>query len=285
MLKAWEGLGYYSRARNILRTAKQLRAEGKDELPCSYAELLKLPGIGPYTAGAVASLACGLPEAAVDGNVLRVISRLLARPWQAGRAKDQKACREYLMSLMREAGISEDFSPAVFNEALIELGALLCRAKTADCPHCPLRTFCAAHLEGEVFSYPLAAEKTKKSSEEYTVLILHDEDGNIAVRKRPPEGLLAGLWEFILADGRRSPAEIEILLDDAGLALRSLEELASKKHVFSHLIWEMRVYEAEVQRKGAFNSDEEIFWRSPDEVLSLPFSSALSDYRDLCCRS
>lgn len=293
VLKAWEGLGYYSRARNILRTARELHEQGAEDLPGRYAELIKLKGIGPYTAGAIASLAGGEVCAAVDGNVLRAASRLWAKAWQAGVQKDQAACRRHLNGVMTAlSDASENFSPGLFNEALIELGALVCKASAADCPACPVRNFCLAYKKDLVASYPLPAKRTKQSHEEYTVLILRDDSGRLAVRKRPGEGLLASLWEFPLLDGRREAAEVQNRLEEAGLLPLYVEELQPRRHVFSHLIWNLYPFYAEVSRPAepdaalllaeqeAVYAAEEVLWLSPDELKALAFSSALAGLRD-----
>lgn len=307
VLKAWEGLGYYSRARNILKTARMLASQGEKDLPLTFHELIKLPGIGPYTAGAIASLAAEERVPAVDGNVLRVVSRLNAAAWQASNAKDQRACRDVLQNCMdhlaeisAKSGGKRPFSPAVFNEALIELGALLCRPGEASCSSCPLSRMCRAHLEDAVTNYPIPAKRGKISRESYTVLICRNEDGCLAVRKRAGSGLLASLWEFPMLDGRREKDEVLNLAEDLGFVPVFIKELRPLRHVFSHLIWEMNVFYLELSRADIAENEavyaedgdgtpgseplpRELMWLPAEEVKELAFSSALSSLRDFYC--
>ncbi len=288
VLKAWEGLGYYSRARNILKTARQLHSAGLAELPTSHAELLKLPGIGQYTAAAIASLAGAESVPAVDGNVLRVISRHEALPWQRGNESGLKACRELLSTWMAELKDNANWHPGLFNEAVIELGALVCQARNPQCPSCPLAESCLAYQEGDPLAYPLPSAKTKRSIEYYTVLILKDTaTGLIAATQRPDSGLLASLWQFPLIEGWRSTEEIENYLDDLGYRTHALEPVGNRRHVFSHLTWELHLAKAEVsfdalglEESASPYLDDSWHWLGQNELQDLPFSAALQDVRD-----
>lgn len=291
VLKAWEGLGYYSRARNILKTARLLKAQGLKTLPSAFKELRALPGLGDYTAGAVASLAFDEAVPAVDGNVLRVVSRLASEPYQAGAAKDLRSCREKLSAAMASLRKEDSFSPGLMNEALIELGATVCRPKETDCERCPFASACRARAEGHVLSYPLPKAKSKRSFETYTVLIMEDKDGKIAVRKRRSEGLLASLWEFPMAEGERTAEEIRNGLEEQGFVIETIEALKPLKHVFSHITWELSFFCIRLIRPFCIRENEllykddsdDINWLGKDEIKDLPFSSALSEIRDYYC--
>ncbi len=190
LLKLWEGLGYYSRARNLQRAAKLVTERHDGVLPSDMRELRALPGIDPYTAGAIASIAYGMAEPAVDGNVLRVLARLsgseldIALP--AARIAAEKAVRDMIPA--------DD--PGAFNQALMELGACVCLPNTAPrCVECPLAALCRAHREGRETELPVRSKKAARRVEEHSVFVLR-EHTRVAVRKRGGSGLLAGLWEL-----------------------------------------------------------------------------------------
>ena len=190
LLKLWQGLGYYNRARNLQKAARQVMEQFGGQFPSSYADLLSLAGVGDYTAGAIASIAFGLPEPAVDGNVLRVVTRVTGDPSDISQAATKKAVRAALAEVMPLD------APGDFNQALMELGALVCLPNGApDCAHCPARGFCAAHLEGKTDVIPVKGAKKPRKMEERTVYLLF-HGGQVALRRRPAKGLLAGLWEF-----------------------------------------------------------------------------------------
>ncbi len=273
VLKAWEGLGYYSRARNILKAAKQLAAEGATDLPTRYKDLRALPGIGDYTAAAIASLVSGEKVAAVDGNVLRVMARYLANPWIRGNAKDLKSCRTLLNSWYENAAAH----PGELNEALIEFGAIQCTPRNPQCQSCPLRTTCAALAQGKSQDYPLPPAAAKRQTEHYTVLVLRNtENDEVAVQQRPASGLLASLWEFPLLDGPRDTQEVHNYLDDLGYTVQASWEEKPIRHVFSHLIWELSVVCADV---SATASDDWV-WLPAKAADQLPFSAALVPLRE-----
>ncbi len=213
VLKAWEGLGYYSRARNLHAAAKRIAAEG---FPSDYAGVRALPGVGDYTAGAVCSIALGLPVPAVDGNVVRVLSRLFAD----GRVQDAELKREYA------ALLEEVYPPETgdFAEALMELGATVCLPGGAPlCGQCPWKGLCRAEREGNASSYPVRPEKRERKKVLLNVYVLRFGE-EYALRRRG-EGLLAGLWEFPNYPAPR----------DFGETLNTLEA----KHVFTHVEWHM----------------------------------------------
>ena len=217
VLKMWEGLGYYSRARNLHKAAKILAAEG---LPQDFNGVRALPGVGDYTAGAICSIALGLPQPAVDGNVLRILSRLYAD----GANIDEPATRARFSELLRAAYPPETGD---FCEALMELGAIVCLPNGAPlCGECPWQALCRAHLAGEEENYPVRSEKKARRVVDATVLVLQCGD-KFALEKRPAKGLLAGLWQFPFFEG-----------DAPDLGEVVAEKRA--KHIFTHVEWRMR---------------------------------------------
>ena len=227
LLKLWQGLGYYNRARNLQKAARQVMEQFGGQFPSSYADLLSLAGVGDYTAGAIASIAFGLPEPAVDGNVLRVVTRVTGDPSDISQAATKKAVRAALAEVMPLD------APGNFNQALMELGALVCLPNGApDCAHCPARGFCAAHLEGKTDVIPVKGAKKPRKMEERTVYLLF-HGGQVALRRRPAKGLLAGLWEF--------PNEVvgSAESDGWGLNLTQTEVCGAGRHIFTHREWHM----------------------------------------------
>ncbi len=219
VLKAWEGLGYYSRARNLHKAAKIIAESG---FPGSYEGVRKLPGVGDYTAGAICSIAYGLPCPAVDGNVLRILTRLLAD----GRNVDEPATR---------AAIAEDLTAvypknaADFCQALMELGAIVCVPNGEPaCPVCPWRGICRARIRGQEMQFPVRGEKKARKIVDLNVYVLKKE-GRYALRKRSETGLLAGLWEFPNYEGETP---------DFGEIIKKKQA----KHIFTHVEWHMTGY-------------------------------------------
>ena len=216
VLKLWEGLGYYSRARNLHKAAKIIARDG---FPSDFRGVRALPGVGDYTAGAVCSIALGLPEPAVDGNVLRILSRLYAD----GSNIDEAATKARYAQLLRKV-YPED--TADFCEALMELGAIVCVPNGAPaCGSCPWSAVCRAHLAGTEELFPVRAQKRARRVVQAEVLVLRC-GGRYALEKRPPKGLLAGLWQFPFFEGSAP---------DFGKAVR--EKRA--KHIFTHVEWQM----------------------------------------------
>jgi A/G-specific adenine glycosylase len=239
-LKLWEGLGYYSRVRNMHKTADLLCRERGGEFPSDPAELRRLPGIGDYTAGAIASIAFGVPAPAVDGNVLRVAARLSASYEDVSLPATKRAFTEQL------AAIYPSVDAGDFTQALIELGATVCVPNgEARCAACPVREQCEANRLGVVDDLPVRGPKAKRRIEPRTVLLLR-EDGTpprYALRKRPPTGLLAGLWEFPHLEGHRTADEVLGAVRAMGLEPLRIRPLSPAKHIFSHVEWHMNAYE------------------------------------------
>ena len=238
--KLWEGLGYYSRARNLKRAANDVVTRFGGEMPHAYQELLTLPGIGEYTAGAIASLSFGEAVPAVDGNVLRVWARLFAVERDIRDLSYKKEVREALLPL-----IPAD-APGEFNAALMELGATVCLPNGAPkCDSCPVRKSCEAYRIGRTEELPVLSAKKARRVEKKTIFALSTEKGLLGFR-RPESGLLAGLWQLPEAAGELSDAEAAAWLGEHGLLPIGELRFYERKHIFTHIEWHMRVCAAEV---------------------------------------
>ena len=235
LLKLWEGLGYYSRARNLQKAARIVAEQYNGQMPASYEALRALPGIGDYTAGAIASIAFGVRVPAVDGNVLRVLARFGAVREPITDPKTKAAFREALLPLIPERA-------GDFNQALIELGATVCGPNgEAQCHACPLRTACMAYAQELTHVLPVRAAKRPRRIEERTVLIIRDEN-RTALCKRPDRGLLAGLYELPNLPGHADEQGLVQALRDMGFEPLRLERVEDSKHIFTHIEWHMIAY-------------------------------------------
>ena len=232
VLKLWEGLGYYSRARNLHRAAKLIVERYGGALPADEKALRALPGIGDYTAGAVASIAFDLAAPAVDGNVLRICARLTCCPDSIGDGKVKAAFREALRAQYppRRCG--------AFTSALMELGETVCLPGTPDCGACPLGAMCAAHRTGRETDWPVMPEKAPRRIQPRTVFIL-EHAGRVALARRPDRGLLAGLWELPNTEGELDEAAALCQADAWGCAPEGLAPCGRAEHIFTHLEWHM----------------------------------------------
>ena len=236
LLKLWEGLGYYTRARNLQKAAQIICSKYNGIFPDSYKEILSLPGIGPYTAGAISSISFERPEPAVDGNVLRVITRLR----EDGRCVTEASVRKQISAELAE--VYPAGRCGAFTQSLMELGAILCTPNGFPrCESCPLLSLCGAARNGTQLRFPVQNKKLPRSRQEKTVFLLHFEN-LIALRKRPPSGLLGGLWEFPNADGSLTEAEAAAWLKAQELSCERIEKGACKTHVFTHVEWRMESY-------------------------------------------
>lgn len=242
LLKLWEGLGYYNRARNLQKGAKEVMERFGGSIPASFEELRSLPGVGDYTAGAIASIAFGLPVPAVDGNVLRVMARLLAR---RNDILDPAVKKGWSVEI---AGIIPKDRAGDFNQSLMELGALVCVPGGAPkCGDCPLRSVCRAHALNIEEELPVKAAKKPRKAEERTVFLLTCGK-RLALRRRPEKGLLAGLWELPAAPGNLSREEAARALSGWGIEVSGLEKLPSSKHIFTHIEWRMAGWAGEATK-------------------------------------
>ena len=232
LMKLWEGLGYYSRARHLQSAARLICSDHGGEIPAHFDDLLALPGIGRYTAGAVASIAFGERRPAVDGNVLRVIMRLLACPADILKESTKRAVEEALIVRLPE-------NSGDFNQALMELGALICLPRgAARCPSCPLERLCLAKEANLQVELPQKTPPKRRHTEKLTIFLLA-KDGKIALEKRPAQGLLAGLWGFPAMEGHLKKNEAEKALQAIGFAPTRLHALPAAQHIFSHITWQM----------------------------------------------
>ena len=260
LMKLWEGLGYYSRARNLQKAAKEVVAMGG--FPDTYAGLLALPGIGPYTAGAIASICFERPAAAVDGNVLRVCARVLDDATPIDSAA-HKAALTAALSACYPAGHCGDFT-----QALMELGATVCGPNRApQCEVCPIAALCLARAHGTAAALPVKAPKRAKRAEDYTVFCLRCGD-RLAVERRPEHGLLAGLWELPNTPGLLDERQAGEYASGQGLGDVRLRSARDGRHIFTHIVWTMRCYTLECSAMPP-----RYHWATPDELreeISLP---------------
>lgn len=267
LFKLWEGLGYYSRARNLHAAAKELAMRGS--FPQTAAEWRKLPGVGDYTAAAVASIAFGEAEPAVDGNLLRVSARVTAC---ANDIMDAKTRRDFAAAL---CGAIDPARPGEWNQAMMDLGATVCLPNGEPlCERCPAAAFCTARREGLTGLLPVRAEKKKRRVEERTVFLLL-QNGCVALCKRPEKGLLAGLWEFPNVLGSLDASSAEIMLAQQGLAVQTLTPLSAAKHIFTHVEWDMHGYLAEIEGEG-----ESFFWADGAAFSAAAIPSAFAKYTE-----
>ena len=273
LLKLWEGLGYYSRARNLKAAAQQIVEQHGGKMPSEYHDLIKLKGIGSYTAGAISSIAFGHPVPAVDGNVLRVIMRLLADDSDISEASVRKRVEEDLKPVMPKD------RPGDFNQALMELGATVCLPNGAPkCAECPWKTFCRAGIEESWQQYPKKAVKKPRTVEYRTILVIRD--GHRAViRRRPNKGLLAGMYEFPSLLGKASLDEVKDWLSAQGVCAVRIEKLPESKHIFTHKEWHMTGYMVLVDGLEPMHKDPSLMFVETQETeKKYPIPSAFSAY-------
>lgn len=252
--KLWEGLGYYSRVRNLKKAAIQIMEHHGGEFPREYDAIRALPGIGDYTAGAICSICFDMPRAAVDGNVLRVVSRLTEDATPIDLPAQKKAVTAALEAVYPpQAG--------AFTQALMELGATLCGPNWAPrCGECPCREFCQGARHGTAQQFPVKLPKKEKRVEEKTVFILSC-DGRFGLQKRPDSGLLAGLWQFPNVSGTLETVEAMDTLQQMGLRPREVLKQIERKHIFTHIIWKMRGIYLEVAEET-----DQLVWLTAEQI-------------------
>lgn len=240
--KLWEGLGYYSRVRNLKKAATVIMDRFDGVFPRNYEDVLSLPGIGEYTAGAICSIAFGQKTPAVDGNVLRVIARLTNDDTSIDLPAMKKSVGQSLAQIYPE-------NAGEFTQALMELGATICGPnRQPDCENCPCKAFCKGYQHGTAQSLPVRTPKKSRKIEEKTVFILSC-DGYYAVDKRPEAGLLAGLWQFPNIPGKHEVPHIISILEQDGVHIKELLRQVEKKHIFTHVQWDMCGVYMEVSNK------------------------------------
>ena len=275
LMKLWEGLGYYSRVRNLQKAAHMVVERHGGRIPADYDALLALSGVGRYTAGAVASISFDIPKPAVDGNVLRVVARVTG---------DE---RDILLDATRK-DIENILAPHIptpragdFNQSLIELGALICLpGKEAKCEGCPLQLVCSAYREGRVGELPVRIPKVKRKSQDLTVLLLcaknQDGQNTYVIRRRPDTGLLGGLYEFPHAEGHVTADRVQALLTEQGYRVESITPLPHAKHIFTHIDWHMIGYLCHVTPPDSING---VFATSQDIQNTYTIPTAFKAYR------
>lgn len=255
LLKVWEGLGYYSRARNLKAAAQQIVAEFDGEMPQSIEEIRSLKGIGPYTAGAIGSIAFGLPEPAIDGNVMRVVSRLFCIEADIAKASSRRPFDEAMRTI-----ISPD-EPGEFNQALMDLGSRICTPTTPKCEECPIGQYCLAYAENRQTDFPVKSKKAKPKDVYYIAGAIEDQ-GSFLLVQRPETGLLASMWHFPLVEVtkeqydalqrtwvKEEQLQLDLIAEEDALEIfPGLPVVWQKRHfgeithIFSHLKWHVLLF-------------------------------------------
>ena len=272
LLKMWEGLGYYNRVRNMQKAAQQVMIDYNGTFPQTYEEIRGLTGIGNYTAGAISSFAFGIPKPAVDGNVLRVISRLTASCEDIMKATVRERVEEELEELIPADGASD------FNQGLIELGAIVCVPNGAPkCSECPLAHLCQAHEQGIELELPIKSKAKERRIENKTVFIYQDGD-HVAIKKRPAKGLLAGLYELPNVEGHLTEDEALAYSKQIGLSPLRIQKLEDGKHIFSHVEWQMVGYRIRVDELEKSCTEKMLFIHPEEIQAEYPIPAAFETY-------
>lgn len=272
LLKLWEGLGYYNRVRNMQKAAQQIMVDYQGEFPKTYEEILNLKGIGNYTAGAISSFAYGIPKPAVDGNVLRVITRITADESDIMKQSTRKRIEEMIEKIIPADAASD------FNQGLIELGAIVCVPNgEPKCTECPVAAYCKARMEGKIDRIPVKAKAKERRIEKKTILIFRDGE-KIAISKRGKKGLLAGLYELQNEPGHMTIEEVTRFSKEIGLMPIHIKELPAAKHIFSHVEWHMIGYEIRVDELEKTNKKGLLFIHPEDIAKDYPIPSAFDKY-------
>ena len=272
ILKLWEGLGYYNRVRNMQKAAQQVMETHGGEFPADYEAIRNLTGIGNYTAGAISSFAFGIPKPAVDGNVLRVISRITENYDDIMKASVRTKVEKELEEVIPADAASD------FNQGLIELGAIVCVPNGAPkCEECPVAHLCKAKANGTQLELPVKSKAKARKIEEKTVFIFKDGE-NVAIRKRPAKGLLASLYELPNVEGHLTEKEALEYSQKIGLAPLHIKKLGEAKHIFSHVEWHMIGYAIKVDELEK-SCTEKMLFIHPEEVENeYPIPAAFEKY-------
>lgn len=272
LLKLWEGLGYYNRVRNMQRAARIVMDQYGGEFPADYEKLLSLPGIGRYTAGAIGSIAFGIPRPAVDGNVLRVLSRVKASSEDILKQSVKDRMEKEVQKVIPEDRAGD------FNQALIELGAIVCVPNgKARCGSCPLAFCCMAREQGIVDELPKKKAKKERRLEKKTVLVLREGD-RVGIRKRSSRGLLAGMYELPNLEGCLGEDEVLGWIREQGLSPLRILPLAGAKHIFSHVEWQMTGYAVSLEETEHMDQDGLFFIDAKETEEKYPIPAAFAAY-------
>ncbi len=279
VLKLWEGLGYYARARNLHAAARRIVDDRSGRMPASATEWLDMPGVGRYTAGAIASIAFGEAAPVLDGNVKRVLARLIDLDQSIDDPKVTERLWELMDSLVKGA------SPGDFNQGMMELGAQICTPSAPGCLVCPVQKFCHAHTAGTVPSRPL--RRAKAATPHYDVVIAAiRKNGRYLVGKRPPGGLLGGLWEFpggkVKTGETHAAALRREISEELGIRITIGEHVATVDHAYSHFSVSLHVYRCEHRSgKAAPRAHTELRWVAKKDFSALAFPKANHKFLDL----
>ncbi len=272
LLKLWEGLGYYNRVRNMQKAARVIVEEYDGTFPADYEKLLALPGIGHYTAGAIGSIAFGLPVPAVDGNVLRVLSRVKASYEDIQKQSVWSSMEQEIKKIIPKERAGD------FTQALIEIGAIVCVPNgKAKCEACPLAFCCLAKAKGIVEELPKKKEKKARRVEERTVLVLREGE-RVAIKKRPAKGLLAGLYELPNLTGYLGEEEVLKHVRELGFSPLRILPLAGAKHIFSHVEWRMTGYVVSLEETKDMDREGLFFIDAKETEKKYPIPAAFAAY-------
>lgn len=272
LLKLWEGLGYYNRVRNMQKAAQQIMIDFGGEFPREYEQIRTLTGIGNYTAGAISSFAFGIPKPAVDGNVLRVISRVTGNYNDIMKASTRTKVEEQLTEVIPKDAACD------FNQGLIELGAIVCVPNGAPkCDECPLAHICEAHQKGIEQEFPVKSKAKARKIEKRTVFIFKDGE-NVAIRKRPKKGLLAGLYELPNVEGELMQEEALEYSRSIGFSPLRIQPLGEAKHIFSHVEWQMVGYSIRVDELENSCTEDMLFVHPEEVEKEYPIPAAFENY-------
>ncbi|MGI6731633.1 MAG: A/G-specific adenine glycosylase [Anaerovoracaceae bacterium] len=257
LLKLWQGLGYYNRALNLKKASIKIQQDFNGVIPSNIKDLMSLPGIGPYTAGAIASIAFGQAVPAVDGNVLRIVARVTASSEDISLTATKKNFESIVRTLVPKN------NPGDFNQALMDLGATICLPNgQPKCAECPVQSLCQANLQGIISEIPVRTNKKARSIEKRTVLII-DCDGTYALQKRDKKGLLPNLWEFPNFEGHLTEQQCIDVLYAKGIKAINFTTLKPSKHIFTHLEWHMTGYFFQGTR---MENESSYVWATKDEI-------------------
>jgi A/G-specific adenine glycosylase len=264
LLKLWQGLGYYSRAMNLKKAAMIIESEYKGQIPKDKTTLQKLPGIGPYSAGAISSIAFQQVETLMDGNVLRVIARLMGIVEDIGDKNTQSQIQKIL------EGLISIKRPGDFNQALMELGATRCLPNGAPlCDCCPVADLCVAALENRTGEIPLKTSKKPREIQKQTVLVLY-HNHTYGIEKRKQSGLLAKMWSLPMIEGHLTKEDCISWLKESGYEISHIDELPAAKHIFTHIEWKMIGYKAEIQALSNFSTLTWVNREQIDKLYAIP---------------
>ena len=273
LLKAWEGLGYYSRARNLKRAAREIVERYGGELPASVSELRRLPGIGDYTAGAIASIAFGIPAPAVDGNFERVFCRYFG----ISEVMDPPARKQ--LAGDAESLVPRD-NPGAFANAVMELGATVCLPRSPKCSVCPLEAECSARAQGDPEALPVKPKKKSQRVEVRSQMLVFGRRGVLLCCRE--ERLLQGLFVFPDREGDLTPEQMCAALEEMGIPAAYDAALGTARHVFTHIIWEMRIHAFRALEDSP--APEGARWADAATLSELPLPSAVRAAKELALR-